>query len=76
MKIKMTESLRKYKEAQILKARDDDVKFRGPNCLVYNYFNQLTLLSDCGIWYNSKLEYVHPKEFVPHKSKKDDCILM
>ena len=57
--------------------RSEDIKSRGKNCIVYDYFGRLITLSQCNIWYNSKLEYIPPKKFIiPIKKKEKTCILM
>ena len=57
--------------------RLNDIEKRGGNCLVYDYFGRLIPLSQSHIWYNSKLEYIPPKQFIIIEKKKDkSCIVM
>ena len=60
----------------IFESRKKDVLKRGSNCLVYNYFGQITTLSKCHIWYNNKLEYIYPKNIKKQKKTNDTCIIM
>ena len=63
-------------ENKMFLMREDDIKNRGKDCIVYDYFGRLITLSQSEICYNSKLEYIPPKKFILPKKKEKSCIVM
>ena len=62
-------------ENGLIVERNKDISLRGSDCIVYDYFGRLTTLSQCNIWYNSKLEYMAPKKFIKKIIKPSTCII-
>ena len=62
-------------EKKVILERNKDILLRGSDCIVYDYFGRLTTLSQCNIWYNSKLEYIAPKKFIKKTIKPSTCII-
>ena len=63
-------------ENKMFLMRAEDIKDRGKDCIVYDYFGRLIPLSKSDICYNSKLEYIPPKQLILPKKKEKPCIIM
>lgn len=52
--------------------RNQDMKERGKNILVYDYNGEVVTLSKAKIWYNNNGDYVEPRKFYPIKEEEEE----
>ena len=61
----------------IIEEYNKDMKFRGKNCLVYNYFGYVVELCKVNIWFDNNGKYIKPKKYNPKILKeRDSCVIL